>query len=142
MYGTKTSSIRELYGNFTPVSNEAGFLGQGLLNIVAPKAAQRIADQKAAKKEAKQQMKLERIEARGNARANVAAAGGGLAGLGSAINGVLGNLFGGGGSDAGIDYGNGGSEPEKSNTGLIIGIVAAVVVFGVVLFIALKEKKK
>jgi len=96
---------------------------------------------RAERKDRKLERKLQKIGARGEKRAVVARAGGGLAGLGRGLQGVIGGIFGGGAGEGGRMNGGAFAGQERRNyTPWIIGGV--VILGGVGLWAATRKKRR
>jgi len=89
------------------------------------------------RRERRQERKIEKIGARGEKRALVARAGGGLAGLGQGLSGVLGNIFGGGQAGGEIQ-----SAPRRNYTPWIIGGIAVVGLGGLLIYNSRRRRRR
>lgn len=108
-------------------------------------------ERRAERRESKEQFKLDKIRAKAEGRAQVAAAGGGMAGLGSGLGGILStaaNALGLGGGDAnaaptpGMDPVAMAPQAPPRRTGLIVGGIIAAVVVVLVIVVVMKKKSK
>lgn len=95
---------------------------------------------RAERRERKQERKVQRIEARSGGRALVAQAGGGLAGLGQGLSGILGSIFGGKGEEQAAREGQIVSDRPNYTPWIIGG--AVVLGGGALIWAATRKKKK